>query len=296
MDNSSTLTANTVKKQNEKLKDFLASFFSRVPVIIGSIIIILIILMAVLAPLLTPYSPTKQNLLNALAAPSIEHLLGTDALGRDVLTRIIYGSHSSLIVGFFSTIIAGVLGMGIGLLAGYAGKWVDNIVMRIMDAMMSVPVIILALFLSSILGKGLGNIVLCLGIVMIPSYARVTRGQVLSIKQLDYVVAAKISGGKPAAIALKHILPNSLAPNLVLMTMNLGMAILAEASLSFLGMGVNPPTPTWGGMVSEGYRYLATNPLLALTPGFFVMLIVWAFNIVGDALRDALDPRLRGSL
>ncbi len=168
--------------------------------------------------------------------------------------------------------------------------------MRIMDAMMSIPLIILAMFLGGVLGKGLGNVMLSIGIVMIPSYARLTRGQVLSVKQLDYVTAARVGGATRRRNILKHVLPNCLSPNLVLMTMNLGSAVMTEAGLSFLGMGINPPTPSWGAMISDGYRYIRTNPVLAIAPGIFILLTVWACNVCGDALRDALDPKLRGSL
>lgn len=281
--------------KQERRKQFIQAFFSGKPVMLGFIIIVIMILLAVFAPVFAPYDPYKQNLLKTLAAPSKEHLFGTDALGRDLLSRLIYGSRSSLIVGFVSTAIAGICGISIGLLSGYLGKKVDMIVMRIMDAMMSIPVIILALFLGGIFGKGLGNICLCIGIVMIPSYARLTRGQVLSVKQLDFVTAGKIGGATRLKNTIKHILPNCLSPNLVLMTMNLGTAILTEAALSYLGMGINPPTASWGSMVSEGYKYLSNYPHLAIIPGIFIMLIVWSFNVCGDALRDALDPKLRGS-
>ena len=249
---------------------------------------------AVGAPLISPYDPNKQDLLGALKEPSVAHWFGTDALGRDMLARIIYGSRASLAVGLVSTAIAGFFGITLGLISGYLGKIADAVIMRIMDAMMAIPVIILAIFLGGVLGKGLGNVMLCIGIVMIPSYARLTRGQVLAVKQLDYVTAGKIGGATRFKNAVKHILPNCLSPNLVLMTMNLGSAILTEAALSFLGMGINPPTPSWGAMVSEGYKYLSSNPAIAIVPGLFIVITVWAFNVCGDALRDALDPKLRG--
>ncbi len=281
--------------KQERQIQFIHAYFSRKPVIVGFVIIVIMITMALLAPLFAPADPYKQNLLESLKGPSSKHLFGTDALGRDLLSRLIYGSRSSLIVGFVSTAIAGICGITIGLISGYLGKKVDMIIMRIMDAMMSIPVIILALFLGGIFGKGLGNICLCIGIVMIPSYARLTRGQVLSVKQLDFVTAGKIGGATRIKNTIKHILPNCLSPNLVLMTMNLGTAILTEAALSYLGMGINPPTASWGSMVSEGYKYLNNHPNLAIIPGVFIMLIVWSFNVCGDALRDALDPKLRGS-
>ena len=282
--------------RTEEFRRFLRLFFSRKPVIVGTVIIGFILIMAFFAPLIAPYSPVKQDLLNTLAPPSLQHILGTDSLGRDLFSRIVYGTRISLLVGFISTVIAGFFGMAFGLTAGYLGGVVDNVIMRIMDAMMSIPLLVMALFLGGVLGKGLGNIMLSVSIVMIPGYARLTRGQVLSIKELDYVTAATISGTSRLKNALKHIFPNCLSPNLVLMTMNLGMAILVEAGLSFLGMGITPPTPSWGGMVSEGKLYLSTNPVLSITPGVFVIMTVWSFNVVGDALRDVFDPRLRGSL
>jgi len=280
----------------ERRRQFFKDFLAAKPVRIGSIIIIIMIFSAVFAPLIAPYDPYKQDLRNMLKGPSLAHPFGTDALGRDLMSRIIYGARASLSVGLVSTLIAGGIGITLGLIAGYLGKWVDALIMRVMDAMMSIPVVILALFLGSILGKGLGNIMLCIGIVMMPGYARLTRGQVLSIKQLDFVTAGKISGSTRLKNAFKHILPNCLAPNLVLATMNLGSAILTEAGLSYLGMGINPPTASWGAMVSDGYKYLANTPHIAIIPGLFIIITVWSFNVCGDALRDASDPRLRGTI
>lgn len=279
----------------ERRKQFVCAFFERKTVRVGFTIIVIMVVAAILAPIVTPYEPNAQNLGNMLKPPSSEHLFGTDALGRDLLSRIIYGARASLSVGLVSTIIAGSIGITLGLIAGYLGKYADAAIMRIMDAMMSIPVVILALFLGAILGKGLGNIMLCIGIVMMPGYARMTRGQVLAVKQLDYVTAGKIGGATRLKNAVKHILPNCIAPNLVLATMNLGSAILTEAGLSYLGMGINPPTASWGSMVSEGYRYISAAPYIAIIPGLFIILTVWSFNVCGDALRDATDPRLRGT-
>lgn len=292
---SAAANVKVLTPKQERRRQFVKAFFSRKPVIVGFVIIIIMIILALASPLLAPYDPYTQNLRDALQGPSIAHWFGTDALGRDMLSRIIYGSRASLSVGLVSTAIAGGAGIALGLLSGYLGKFVDALIMRIMDAMMSIPVIILALFLGGVLGKGLGNVMLCIGVVMIPSYARLTRGQVLAVKQLDYVTAGKIGGATRLKNAVKHILPNCLSPNLVLMTMNLGSAILTEAALSFLGMGINPPTPSWGAMVSEGYKYLSSNPTIAIVPGIFILITVWSFNVCGDALRDALDPKLRGS-
>ena len=287
--------AKVLTPAQERRKQFLDTFFSTTPVRIGFGIITVMVFCAIFAPLAAPYDPYAQDLTNMLKGMSGTHLFGTDALGRDLLSRIIYGARASLSVGLVSTLIAGSIGISLGLIAGYLGKWVDAVIMRVMDAMMSIPVVILALFIGSILGKGLGNIMLCIGIVMMPGYARMTRGQVLSVKQLDYVTAGKISGATRMKNAVKHILPNCIAPNLVLATMNLGTAILTEAGLSYLGMGINPPTASWGAMVSDGYRYRQDTPHIALIPGIFIILTVWAFNVCGDALRDATDPRLRGT-
>lgn len=287
---------NQVSARKEHFQQFSRVFFSRKPVIIGFCILVLMILIALAAPVLAPYKPDFQDLTASLAKSSAKHILGTDALGRDMLSRIIYGAQVSLAVGLVSVVIAGAIGITLGMIAGYMGGLVDSVIMRIMDAMMSIPLIILAMFLGSVLGKGLGNIMLSVGIAMMPSYARLTRGQVMSVKQLDFITAGKIGGATKLKNMIKHVLPNTLSPSIVLMTMNLGGAILTEAALSFLGMGINPPTPSWGAMVSDGYRYLNSSPLISIAPGLFIMVTVWAFNVVGDALRDALDPRLRGVL
>lgn len=293
---SSTFESKVINGRTSRFIRFSKVFLSNKSVILGLVIIVIMVIFAFFAQWISPYDPIEQNLLATLQTPSEAHWLGTDSLGRDLLSRIIYGSRVSLSVGLVSTLIAGSVGMVLGLMAGYIGGWVDSIIMRIMDAMMSIPLIIMALFLGGVLGKGLGNIMLSVGIVMIPGYARLTRGEVMAVKELDYVTAGTIGGATRFQNAFIHILPNCLSPNLVLMTMNLGIAILVEAGLSFLGMGINPPTPSWGGMVSGGYRYLAILPLISIAPGLFVMATVWSFNIVGDALRDSLDPRLRGSL
>lgn len=287
------------KKQTGSTKRrarFFRVFLSRRTVIICLIVLIIMALMAVFAPVFAPFDPYKQNLTEALKGMSFQHIFGTDSMGRDVFSRIIYGTRVSFSVGIISVAFAGSVGMILGVIAGTVGGVIDSVIMRIMDAMMSIPLIIMALFLGSILGKGLGNVMLAVGISMIPSYARLTRGQVLTIKQMDYVTAGTICGASKAKNALTHILPNCVSPNIVLMTMNLGNAILAEANLSFLGLGINPPMASWGNMVSDGYNFIQMNPVIAIAPGVFILIIVLCFNIVGDSLRDALDPRLRGSL
>jgi peptide/nickel transport system permease protein len=282
------------KKNNYKL--FWKVFLSRKLVVTSFVLIIFFVLVAIFAPLMAPYDPNSQNLSDFLQQPSFKHLLGTDTMGRDTFSRMIFGSRISLLVGIVSVVIAGSIGIVLGLTAGVAGGWVDTVIMRIMDAMMSLPMIIMALFIGSVIGKGLGNVMLAVGISMVPSYARLTRGQVVSLKQLDFVTAGTIGGAGKVKNTLVHILPNCLSPIIVLMTMNLGFAILSEAALSFLAMGITPPTASWGAMVSDGYKFLSQYPVLSISPGICIILVVLAFNIVGDALRDALDPRLRGVL
>ena len=270
--------------------------FSRWIVIFGIIVVLAFIIIALFAPLLAPYDPTEPDY-GAITQPlSKEHWLGTDELGRDVLSRLIFGTRISLIVAVVGTFVSGLVGMLLGLLSGYLGRWVSAIVMRFIDALMALPPIILMLAIAALLGGGLTNVLISLFIAMIPTYCRLAYGEVLSIKENDYITATKSIGASNLRIMMRHVLPNVFPPILVLVTLNMGFAILAEASLSYLGIGINPPTPTWGNMVSNGYNYLRTLPLLSIAPGTAILLLVLAFNIVGDGLRDALDPRLRGMI
>lgn len=284
------------RRQVSDIRRISKVMFGRKIVIIGTVIILILILTALLAPLIAPYDPNQQNLRMTLQQPSQSYLLGTDEQGRDVLSRMIYGAQISIVVGVVTVTIAGVVGMGLGLIAGYFKGWVNIIIMRVVDAVLAIPPLVLMLAIASVLGGGLINILIAIGIGMTPTYCRLMCGQVLSIKESDYIVAANIIGQSDFKIILSHVLPNAFPPLLVLITMNLGTAILMEATLSFLGIGVNPPTATWGAMVSGGYRYLITNPALSLAPGIVILIIVLAFNMVGDGLRDALDPRLRGRI
>ena len=282
--------------RTSEFRRFLRVFLSRKIVIVGSIIIFALLLVAVFAPLIAPHNPIQQNLWETLQKPSGKHLLGTDHLGRDVLSRITYGSRISLAVGIVSVGIAGGFGMLLGLLAGYFGGIVDTVIMRCMDALLAIPPLVLALAIGAALGGGLSSVMISLGIALLPTYARLIRGQVLSVKQTDYIMAARVVGCSDLRIIMLHVFPNCLPPIIVLVTLNLGFAILAEAGLSFLGLGIAPPAAAWGAMVNDGYKYLLTNPVLSFAPGLCIFLVVLAFNLAGDGLRDALDPRLRGTI
>jgi peptide/nickel transport system permease protein len=275
---------------------FLRVFFGRKLVIFGSIIIAVFVLTAIFAPLLAPYGPYEQNLDMTLAKVSLQHPLGTDTLGRDTLSRLIYGARTSLLVGFVAVGVASLIGLTLGALAGSGGRRVHAVIMRIIDMQMAFPFTLLALTLAALLGGGLKNVIIALGISMIPPYARVMCAQTASIKERDYIRAQRSMGAGRLRTLLRHIAPNALPPMIVLMTMQLGTAILAEAGLSFLGIGIQPPGCAWGAMVSEGYRYLASDAILSIAPGLSIMIVVFAFNMVGDGLRDAIDPRLRGTL
>ena len=294
---SETGNPQTVEKARPRvneLRRIIRVISSRWINVIGLVIIAIFIIAAIFAPLLAPYNPNKQDLTAALQQPSATHLLGTDDIGRDTLSRTIYGARISLMVGLISVLIAAVIGTATGLCAGYFGGWTQTIIMRFMDALMSIPPIILMMTVATVLGGGLRNIFVALSIGMIPVYCRLTHGQILSIKESDYITAAFTIGASDLRIMVRHLLPNSFATLLVAMTMNIGFAILAEASLSFLGIGIGPPTATWGSMVNDGYKYLLTNPILSFAPGISILAVVLSFNLVGDGVRDALDPRLRG--
>ncbi len=293
---SATLNnANETTFRVSEWRRFRRVFLSRGLVVFGIVILLLFFITAAFGPLFAPYPPNVVNLKDALLSPSTTHLLGTDYIGRDMLSRLIYGARSSLMVGVVATAIATVIGMLAGLFAGFYGSWINSVIMRVVDALMSFPMILLALLIAGLLGGGLKNVMIALGIALIPAYARLMCGMVLSIKEADYVMAEKSIGSNNLRLMLRHILPNAFPPLIVLITMQIGSTILAEAGLSYLGVGITPPTPAWGAMVSDGFKYLLTNPLLSFVPGIAIMLVVFAFNMVGDGLRDALDPRLRGT-
>ena len=291
MKNSEKAVSNSRFHQNIRV------FFSRgfMSKICFGIIIVFVVL-AVLAPVLAPYPPTEQSLTEALQKPSATHWFGTDNLGRDLLSRILYGARISLISSLLSSLIAAAIGTFLGLVAGYFGGLLSQVIMCVIDAQLSIPPLVLTIVLAMVFGGGITGVSVVIGLSMFPSYARVSYAQVLALKENDYVMAAQLVGQSERKIMFTHLLPNCFPSLIVLFTMNLGTAIMLEASMSYLGVGITPPTPAWGSMVSEGYKYLVSNPAIALLPGICVLLVVISFNIVGDSLRDALDPRLRGKL
>jgi peptide/nickel transport system permease protein len=278
----------------DELRRFFRVFLGRGLVVFGTIVILVFVILAIFAPQIAPYNPLYRNLEEALQQPSAIHLLGTDAIGRDTLSRLIYGARISLIVGVLVVSIAGGFGVILGAIAGYYGGIIGAVIMRLMDTLMTIPMMILALAISAMLGGGLKNVVIALGFGLIPGYARMMTSQVLVAKETDYVLAEHSLGASHARIVVRHIVPNCFSPILVMITMMMGTTILAEAGLSFIGIGITPPTPAWGSMVTDGRNYLLSNPMLSIAPGVAIMLLVFSFNMVGDGLRDALDPRLRG--
>jgi len=261
--------------------------------IFGLVVIALFVLVAVFAPLISPYDPAAQSWTLVRKPPSWPHWLGTDDVGRDILSRIIFGARASLLAGVISVCIAVSIGVPLGLMAGYLGGLVDGVLSRLTDAMLAIPYLILAIALAAFLGPSLGNAMIAIGITATPVFVRLTRGQVLAVKVEDYIEAARAVGNPPWRIALVHILPNILPALLVQGTLAIAAAIIAEASLSFLGLGQQPPEPSWGSILNSAQRFLANAPWMAVWPGLAIFLTVVSFNLLGDGLRDALDPKER---
>ena len=259
----------------------------------SAVVILLFVLAAILAPVLTPYTFDGMDLLNRLAPPSREHLLGTDEAGRDVLTRMLYGSRVSLLVGIVPTVISMLAGAILGIIAGYSGGRTDAVIMRIADVMLAFPSMFLAMVIMYTLGDGMINIFLALALVNWASVARIVRAETLKLKETEFVEAARSIGVKKLAIMFRHILPNCIPSLIVLFTLNIPSAILSESSLSFLGIGIKAPQASWGLMVNTGRQFLYSQPWLSLSPSIAIMLIVLAFNFLGDGLRDVLDPHLK---
>lgn len=287
---------NTAEQRMAGFRYFLRRLFKRPVAKIGAALVLIVIFCAIFAPWISPYDPIRMSLKDFLKFPSSQFLLGADTLGRDILSRVIYGSRISLEVGVIAVGIGSVAGTILGLVAGYFGKWLDSVIMRIMDGIYAFPALVLALGISAALGPGIKNVMIAIGVTMVPSFARLVRGQTLAVKETYYVMAVRSIGASNARIMFRHIWPNVTAPVIVYASLFVGYAILAEAGLSFLGVGTQPPAPAWGSMLKVGYGYLDTNPLFAVAPGVAIMLTVLGFNFLGDGLRDALDPRLRSTL
>ncbi len=279
-----------------EFRRFVRVMLSRGVVVFGILVIMATIVAAVFAPLVAPYDPYAQDLDHVLQQPNSKYLLGSDSLGRDTLSRIIYGTRITLMVGVGTVLIAASLGTVIGLIAGYLGGWIYTIIMRFTDGIMAIPPLLLALVVAALLGTGVKGVMIAISFALLPGYIRLICGQVLSVKENEYVMAAISVGVSKISIMFRHILPNCFSPLIVQMTMMMGLAILIEASLSFLGLGIKPPSAAWGSMVYDGYKYLIIRPVLSLAPGLAIMLVVFSFNMIGDGLRDTLDPRLRGTI
>ncbi|MFN7642918.1 MAG: ABC transporter permease [Burkholderiales bacterium] len=264
---------------------------SRPTAVFGGVVLVLVSLLAVFAPWIAPYDPLATSWAAVRKAPSAAHWFGTDEVGRDLLSRTIWGARASLSAGVIAVTIAVGAGVPIGMLAGYVGGWVDAVIGRVTDAMLAVPFLILAIALAAFLGPSLGNAMIAIGVTATPIFVRLARGQVLAARAEDWVEAARAVGNPPARILLRHILPNILPPVMVQATLAVAAAIIAEASLSFLGLGQQPPAPSWGSMLNTAQRFLTQAPWMAVFPGIAIFLTVLAFNLFGDGLRDALDPK-----
>lgn len=284
-------------KSKEKFRNFCRSFFSRGFIAYAAVaVIILFLVIAILTPILTPYEPNAMDLRSSLALPSKEHLLGGDLHGRDVLTRILYGSRVSLSISLLACVSGACAGMALGLIAGYQDGPLSSLIMRYVDVQLAIPPILFTIVIGLIVGRSIFGMIFALSFGMLPSYIRLMYGIVLSLREADYVTALRFANVRTGRIIARHLLPNAFPTMMVTFTMNLGNAIMTESTLSFLGIGIQQPTATWGGMVADGYQYIFDRPLMTVAPGICLLLVVLAFNIFGDSLRDAIDPRLRGKL
>ncbi|MBR4743148.1 MAG: ABC transporter permease [Oscillospiraceae bacterium] len=281
------------KKKRSRLAEVWRRLKKNKGAVISLFVIAAIILCAILAPVIAPYPYEQQDFNAPFAGSSKEHLLGTDRLGRDLLSRIIYGARQSLQMGLIAVAIAAVLGIIIGSIAGYYGRFADTLIMRLLDIYQSIPMFLLCVTLAAVLGPSLRNAILAIGISQVPGFARLMRASILTLREREFIESAKAIDASNGWIIRKHIIPNAIAPVIVSLTMSIGNAILAGATLSFIGLGSQPPIPEWGALISEGRNYMREHFTLSLYPGICVMLVVLSFNLLGDGLRDALDPRLK---
>jgi len=286
-----------LKSKGFKKESMLSTTFHRLRknrmAVLGLIFIVAMGIIAISAPLIAPYGYEEQDLYNIFSKPSANHWFGTDSLGRDIFSRIIYGGRYSLQIGFGAVALACSIGVMMGSLAGFYGGKLDLILMRVLDVMQSIPGLLMSIAVSATLGSGIGNCIIALSVSTIPGYARMMRATMLNIRDMEYVEAARSVNAKDSRIIFRHMLPNALAPTIVQATMGIAQAILVAAMLSFIGLGVQPPTPEWGAMLSEGRNYIRDYPHLVLFPGLAIVLAVLSLNMLGDGLRDALDPRLK---
>ena len=261
--------------------------------VVGGALIVFFIVTGLIGPFFTTLDPNTTQVLNKLKPPSAEHWFGTDNYGRDIFTRIIHGMSLTLKVGFFAVALGGAIGILLGIVSGYYGGPLDTFIMRVMDILLAFPGILLALAIVSVLGGSLTNVIIAVGVFSVPAFARIVRGSTLSVRKLEYIDAVKALGASDARIIFKHILPNVMSPIIVQVTLRIATAILTASGLAFLGLGAKPPTPEWGAMLSDGRAFMNTAPHLVLFPGVAIVLVVLAFNIFGDGLRDALDPKMK---
>lgn len=280
-------------KQNSQFAEVMKRLSYNKGAMVGGIIFLVVVVLAVLSPWISPYSYSQTNVKDRLMFPCLEHLFGTDQLGRDVLSRILYGARYSLVIGVGSVVMSAVFGVILGSIAGYFGGAWDNVIMRICDVIQSIPGMILNIVLACVLGPGVGNTILALGFEGIAGSARLMRSSILNVRKMEYLDAAKSSNCSNFRIILKHVLPNTFAPILVQATMGVGARIIMAAGLSYIGLGVQPPLPEWGAMLSDSRNFMMKYPYLALIPGICIMLVVLSLNLLGDGLRDALDPKLK---
>jgi peptide/nickel transport system permease protein len=261
--------------------------------VVGVVFLGIVVLMAIAAPLITSYSPSEQNLFRRLQGPSSEHWFGTDEAGRDVFSRVVYGARYSLFIGITGSLGGVLVGLTLGMVSGYFGGWTDNLIMRLIDIMLSFPGVLMAILIVSVLGPGINNLIIALTIWFTPTIARIIRGTVLSLKEQEFVIAAHAMGASNVSIMKRHLLPNATSPLIVYGTLSVAVALLVAAGLSFLGLGVQPPTPEWGAMIGTSRQYLRDASNATLFPGLAIFFTVLSLNFIGDALRDALDPRLK---
>ena len=282
-----------VIKKRSQLKEIWRRFRRNKQAMVGMCMLLLMIFSAIFASVISPYDPLQQDIINRLQPPSAAHFFGTDELGRDIFSRILYGSRISLTVGLIAVSISSVVGCALGAIAGYYGGVLHNVIMRCTDVLMAIPSILLNISIVAALGTGLQNVMIAIGISSVPAYCRIMRASLLSLKDQEFVDASRAAGASDPYIILNHILPNSLAPLIVQATLKIGGAILSCASMSFIGLGIVPPTPEWGAMLSTGRDFLRDAPHLTAFPGMAIMFAVFAMNLMGDGLRDALDPKLK---